>query len=355
MPESAPLVSSRPEILVDGQRETALENALMSLSARLTEGWAADLEIEFGNWGTDGDSPTGFMLFSDKLDFGKSIEVKTSEGTLFAGRIFALEARYARAVPPTLAVRADDALQDLRMTRRTRGFCQVSDADIVRTIASDHGLESDVDLSGGTAPQIAQANQTDLAFLRSRVRAAGADLWLEGRKLCAKRMVGRTDCGLELARGANLFDFQVCADLAHQRTSLVVGGWDVEAKQAIAESIDKSCLGDLVESGGRSGPEILAGLQNRVETIVHRGQWDSTLANDEGKGLFGQMANRFVQGRGRTVADPRLCPGRKVRLSGLGPWFSGLYGIREAHHRFDAAQGLWTDLEVERAWIGGSL
>jgi len=32
--------------------------------------------------------------------------------------------------------------------------------------------------------------------------------------------------------------------------------------------------------------------------------------------------------------------------------FSGAYGVVDACHRFDLAQGLWTEFVVERPWIG---
>src|SRR5690606_31118178 len=94
-------------------------------------------------------------------------------GTIFEGRITALEGRFAGSRPPELLVMAEDRLQDLRMTRRTRTFEQVSDADVIRQVAQAHGLQADVSVSGPTHRVVAQVNQSDLALARERARAAG--------------------------------------------------------------------------------------------------------------------------------------------------------------------------------------
>lgn len=349
------IVSARPQVHVDGNRQEALEAALLSLSARLTEGEAADLQAEFANWGTTRGGSTGFTLFGgDVLDFGKRIEIRSGSGVLFSGRILGFEGKWPEMGPPTLVVRADDGFQDLRMVRRTRSFDRQSESDILRRIASDHGLTADLDLPDArTLPVVVQSNQSDLAFARERARMADADLWLEDGKMKVRSRRSRSDCGFGLAQGSNLLSFQVAADLAHQRTSLVVAGWDVSRKAAVSQSADSSVLGTMVDPSGKSGPQVLqSALGDRVETVVHRGPWDDQDATAQGKAFFSTLARSFLRGRGRAVADSRLLPGRTVKVDGVGPWFSGDYGISEVQHRFDMDRGLWSEVELERAWIG---
>jgi len=66
------------------------------------------------------------------------------------------------------------------MTRRTRSFADASDADVMRTVAQDHSLTPDIDVSGPTHKVLTQVNQSDLAFLRERARAVDAEVWVEG-------------------------------------------------------------------------------------------------------------------------------------------------------------------------------
>ena len=59
-----------------------------------------------------------------------------------------------------------------------------------------------------------------------------------------------------------------------------------------------------------------------------------------------------MRGQGETDTDVRLRAGQSVQLDGLGPLFSGAYGLSEVMHRFDLAHGLRTEFTAERAWLG---
>ncbi|MBC5783430.1 phage late control D family protein [Ramlibacter sp. USB13] len=348
----AAIASARPAFTVGGEDRPKLDSGLLRLACGETEAGLAHCEAEFGNWG-DAQGGTGFLWFDRAtLDFGKDFVVKIGGTTVFDGRIMALEARFPPQAPPTIVVRAEDRLQDLRMTRRTRVFDQVSDADLVQQLANDHGLTPQVDLAGGTHKVLAQVNQSDLALLRSRVFANDGELWLEGKTLHAAKRASRTDAQLELVHGARLRKMEVCADLAHQRTAVRCTGWDVSSKQAVSESAGSSAIASEA-SGGTSGPQLLQqALGEREDVFAHAVPFDSGAARDWAEAHLRACARRFVRGRGMADADARIRVGRRITLQGLGPLFSGAYGVVEACHRFDLAQGLWTEFVVERPWIG---
>src|SRR5262249_19011960 len=145
-------------------------------------------EASFRNWGPAGGSTADYVYFDRKiLDFGKTISVEFgppgANGPVFAGRISGIEANYAAATAPEILVLAEDRLQDLRMERRTRSFDNVTDADVVRQIASQHGLTAQVDADGPTHRVLVQLNQSDLAFLRERLAAIDAELWIDDKTM----------------------------------------------------------------------------------------------------------------------------------------------------------------------------
>src|SRR5262245_28047270 len=346
------LASARPAFAVAGRDEPKLDAGLLRLTCGETEAGLSHCEAEFSNWG-DHDGATGFTWFDRRtLEFGSDFVVRIGDVTVFDGRIMALDARFPALAPPTLVVQAEDRLQDLRMTRRTRCFERESDADIVRRIASDHGLSADVGLSGPAQAVLAQINQSDLAFLRARALAADADLWLDGKTLHAAARASRTDAQLELVHGARLRSFEVSADLAHQRTAVVCAGWDVAAKAAIAaEATDSAIQGEA--SSGTSGPALLREkLGERRDTVAHAVPFDDGAARQCAEAHLRAAARRFVRGRGVSDADARVRVGRRITLSGLGPPFSGRDDVVGVCHRFDAARGLLPEFVVERAWIG---
>jgi len=90
----------------------------------------------------------------------------------------------------------------------------------------------------------------------------------------------------------------------------------------------------------------------RKDTVAHCLPLESGAAQAYAESHLRALARRFLRGRGVADADTRLHVGRTVKLSGLGPLFSGAYAVVETSHRFDIAVGLRTEFIVERAWIG---
>jgi len=347
------ITSARPKLEVDGQARPELDSGLLRLQVSDTADGLATCEAEFGNWGANAQGQLGFLWFQrDVLEFGKRFVVKLGDDTLFEGKVTAIEARFPALTPPTLVVRVDDPLQDLRMNRRTRCFERVSDADVLNQIANDHGLQTDINLSGPTWPLLVQANESDLAFLRRRMLVADADLVVADGKLTAQPRPSRPRPAMTLVHGGTLRRFHVAADLAHQRTSLHCTGWDVANKQAVSEEATASSLGNEA-SAGDSGPQILQQTFGaRHDTVSHRVPPDAASARTEAESHLRALARRFVRGHGETDTDVRLRAGSSVQLDGLGPLFSGAYGLSEVLHRFDETHGLRTEFTAERAWLG---
>jgi phage protein D len=347
------VVSARPGFTVGGQDNPDLAAGLLSLLIVETVSGLYRCEALFGNWGSSGGG-TGYRYFDRlTLDFGKTFQVKLGTSLLFDGRITAIEGRYPEGAPPQINVLAEDRLQDLRMTRRTRTFIDLDDSGVFSQVASDHGLQSQASLQGPKHKVLAQVNQSDLAFLRDRARALGAEVWIEGSTLHAAPRGNRASGQpVELALGARLREFSVAADLAGQRDSVTVGGWDVAAKAAQTAQADDSLISGELE-GGDSGASILStALGSRKEALVHGVPLSSAEAQAQAEAAFRLIARRFVVGRGRAQTDERLRVGAFLDLKGLGPLFSGKYYLSEVRHMFDGAAGLRSEFSAERPSLG---
>lgn len=352
MNRDAALSSARPAFEVGGQAQPDLAAQLLALDIRDEATGLARCEVTFGNWGLS-DGAVGFRYFDrELLDFGKAFAVKLGDDTLFEGRILGLHAGFGEGTPPTLRVLADDRLQDLRMTRRTRSFADKSDADVARQIASDHGLTPQIDTSGPTHRHLAQVNQSDLAFLHERARAIDAELWVQGGTLHFQSRRARDAGRLTLAWGAQLRRFDVTADLAWQRTEVAASGWDVGAKQGVRAVAGASALGAELGSD-ESGIAILQqSLGERKETLAHAAAASEAEARALAEAALRLAARRFVRGQGTAEPQATLRVGTAMQLDGLGPMFSGRYVATAVHHRFDPHHGLRTDFEAERPGIG---
>jgi phage protein D len=345
--------SSRPEIFIDGQPKSQLDGGLLRMQIVENTSGLFRCEAGFSNLG-EKDGGSNFLYFDRRLlDFGKAIQIKLNDDVMFDGKITALEACFPEGKSPEVTVLAEDRFQDLRMTRRTRSFADVTDSDVLNQIAGDHGLRADLSLSGPNYKLLAQINQSDLAFLRERARSIDAELWMEGSTLKAKSRTGRsTGSAIELNYGNQLREFTVIADTAGQRTSVTVGGWDVGAKSELKFEATESAISSEL-NGDSSGVSVLqSAFGQRKESMVHTVPLSSQETQAEAEAYFKMNARRFVVGRGVAETTGKLRVGAYVDLKELGPLFNGKYYLAEVKHVFDLAKGMRTEFVAERPGIG---
>jgi phage protein D len=357
LPTSA-LYTARPVLELDGSESAELtERALSLLVTETTEGMTR-CEVVTGNWA--GGNGAGGYLFNERgiVDFGSEIAIRLGDGdrsgTVFRGRVTAIEAHYPQARAPEIVFLAEDRLQDLRMTRRTRSFDDASDEDVIRTVVSAHGLTPSIDIVGPTHRHVAQTNQSDLAFIRDRARTVDADLWIEGDVVHVVGRSQRTGAELTLTYNSDLHEVSILADLAGQRSSFVVAGWDAAAKEAIVATADAAAIQPEL-GGDTSGIELLEqAFAVRTDTIVHTAPATTEEAQAQADMALRTSARRFVVATGRSEGDARLRVGARVRLANLGPGFIGAYTLVEVEHSFDARLGYLTRFRAERPGLGGA-
>jgi phage protein D len=348
------IYSARPSIEIEGERQAALEQGMQRMEIVETIEGLYRCEAEFINWGAGASASSPDFLYFDRalLDYGKSFSVKLDDTVLFDGRIMALEGNFREGSPPLITILAEDRFQDLRMTRRTRSFEDVSDTDVVRKIASDHGFTAEVSADGPTYRTLAQVNQSDLAFMRERARSIDAELWMDGSKIVMKSRANRQNGTTGLKLGADLQSFVATADLATQRTSVTASGWDVAGKSALQHEADESVIsGEL--NGDESGVSILRdAIGERKDTIAHAVPLNANETKAVAESAFKKYARRFIVGRGTATIQAKVRVGILVDLLLLGPLFSGKYYVVEARHVFDSNKGLRTEFIAERPGIG---
>lgn len=352
MPEAVGLRAARPTISIDGQANNILQNGLLGLLIEETTNGLYRCEMTIGNWGNR-DGGIGYRYFDRTLlDFGKEFVIKIDADALFEGVITGIEANYPEGAAPTITVLAEDHLQNFRMTRHSRSFENKSVSDIIDEIARDYQIATDLIIDGPTYKVISQVNQSDLGFLRDITRAVDAELWIEDGTLYAHNRSERNAGDLSLRYQSTLREFTVLADLAMQRSKVMVSGWDVESKVAIDSSADdgaiRSELGDLTGGAGI----LVDALGDYTEVIAHTVPITVDEAQARADAYFRQIARRFVVGQGLADTDARMRVGSQVELTNLGALFDGKYYMTEVRHMFDGVRGIFTEFTVERPGIG---
>ncbi|MEU3774905.1 contractile injection system protein, VgrG/Pvc8 family [Streptomyces sp. NPDC032472] len=273
----------------------------------------------------------------------------TGQRYVFEGVVSGIELVLGDGEPPLVLVHAEDALMRLRMTRRMRTYHDVTDADVAREIAREHGLDADADVPGPRYDVVQQLNQSDLAFLRERARLVQAELWAGGRTLHFRPRGSRTAAVQTLVFGNQLMSVRLAADLAHQRSEVVVTGYDAERR----EPIDERAGPEVVEAetaGGRTGARLLARALGPATSLRVR---EAALTTEEaGSWARAEMlrrGRRFVTVAGTTNGSPDLVVGGRLTLRSVGAPFEGEgYHVTRIRHTFDPDHGFRTRFDAER-------
>jgi uncharacterized protein len=290
------------------------------------------------------------------VDVGRSLTVALGppdgRRSVFDGMISAYEVVLGDAEPPVVVVLAEDALMGLRMTRRSRSYTSVSDADVAAVLAREHGLQADVDVDGPTYDVLHQMNQSDLAFLRERARLVQAELWCTGRTLHFRSRPSRDGTEVALVHGGELISVRLCADLAHQRSEVAVSGYDAEKREVIDERAGPDVV-DAEVSGGRTGARAVASAFANSGTRRVR---EAALTSDEAAGWAKaemlRRGRRFVTATGTTTGTLDMTVGSRLTLQQVGAPLDGDgYYVTRVRHTFDLRRGLRTRFEAERATL----
>jgi phage protein D len=357
--QAPPIYSSRPVLTVGGNTQTLLSDRLQDMAVEETVDGLYHAEATFANFDQVNGGGIGFVYFDRTvLDFGKPFTAQMGAGiassTVFTGRITAMEGRFPHLRPPEILIKAEDRLQDLRMTRRTRTFENISDSDLFQQIASQQGLQADIDVSGPTYKVLAQVNQSDLAFLRERARAVDAEVWVDDTTLSVQSRAKRNANDMTLTYGQGLFEFSAMADLANQATGFSVTGWDVSAKQPLGYTATSSALAGEVNGDLSGSAALQQAIGQRTQQVVHALPYTSQEAQAQAEARYRRWARRFVTGSGIADGDGRIQVGTSLTLQGLGTLFNGKFYVTAVRHLFDPENGYRTWFAVERPGIGQS-
>ena len=350
--------ATAPVFKVDGDLKSDLARDVNFLRVEEATDGMKTLELNLVAEGPRSNEREEGQLYLDgqTIDFGKSIEVSIGAADtariIFTGAISAIEASYVNGVVPFVSVFAEDALMALRMTRRMKTYENMSDADIAQSIAQQHGITADTNADGPTYKVVQQWNQSDLAFLRERARLIQAEVWFSDDTLHFATRGNRTATTLPLVLGNDLLEAQIRADLAHQRTSIRVSGYDASQRDSISEEAADDVIQAEV-SGGRTGIAVLQ--QAFGERKSYRVRNDPLVAEEASAWAKAEMLRRargFVTLSGMTNGTADMVVGSRVSLDGVGTPFTGDgYYVTRVVHTYDLVDGFRTHFEAERATV----
>lgn len=330
-----------PHLLLDGQAiEGPLRAQIISATITLDLNAPSSCEVVFSD-------PERRLLDDLSADFGQDLEVHASpiegraEQPVFTGHVYGLEFQADEAGCYSI-IRGYDATYRLRQCRAITSYNDTTDADLVRQLCEEAGVEVG-DIKGGDESHayIAQLNESHWDFLSRRAEATGATLHAIDGKIQFRPLPGADyapDPGdhesrdpLQLTPGRNLVYLRSRLSSAQQIEEVEVRGWDPKAKREVTArnrvetetvAIDHKPDETAGEHGARLRVAGRPGLTKTSECEAMSASYAKRLAT----------AFSFLEGK--AYGDPQLVAGCAVSLGRSGR-FDGRYTLSSARHVFD--------------------
>jgi len=296
-------ISNRPAFVIEGVTRPKLAAELLELVIEDSFIGPSGCRATFVNWGATADGTMGFTYFDRSvLDVGRPLAVDLPT-TLqmkraFDGVMRSLDAAFPSGSAPTVTCVAVPLRHRFEATSQRRTFLNLSDADVFRRVAQQHGFTVEVEVNGRTHPKLVQANLSDRDFLLRRALAVDAEISIEGTHLAVQARARRDAADVVLEYGSELLEF--------------TGVWGASSQGRLTRGLGVSA------PAGASAPPPSA-------------------------------ASPLVAGTGVTGGlDVLLRPGMRVELAGVGELLEGTYYVTRVTHRHTVAEGLRSTFAAER-------
>ena len=243
---------------------------------------------------------------------------------------------------PGAVVRGYDALFRLGQRQSTRVFANLTPADLARHLAREIGLDVSAPPASLHWARLYQHRQSDLALLQDMAGRCGLYPTVRGTTLHLVSLAG-DNSDLPLRLGENLVEAQVEMNTDASCHSVGVVSWDPQRSVAIEARANLTGLKDLVP--GQAHLEAGGGRNDRTlpDEIAVDNLQAIALAQAE---LDRRQAAQIVF-RGLTNGNPRLQPGRSIRVEGLEPALNGRYVLTEVNHSMDTRWGFISRLSTQ--------
>lgn len=250
--------------------------------------------------------------------------------TLFDGTITAVEHHFDGTGGRQLRLRAYDDLHRLRQRQPLRVHRQVRFSELAGELTADAGIAVAAHADGPLWQQLVQFGLSDLAFLADAAARSALCFQLDAGTLHVFSFAGHGET-VTLTRGDGLVQVEVETNATGLGDGATTLAWDpalAESRSGRAADARRADAGHAPDPGG-ADPRTLTGRAVQTDDQA------AALAQYE---LDRRTATARVA-RGLCRGDPRLVPGTRIDLQGVGQLLGGTYVLSETSHTIDREQG----------------
>lgn len=275
---------------------------------------------------------------------------KEEKGYVLEGEITAIEAEFNEKSQAPIIIRGYDVSHRLHRGRYNRSFQNITDSDIVNQVIGEVGISPGTITSTSIVHEyVFQENQTNMEFLRERAARVGFELYVQDGKLNFREP--KQDEELALKWLKDIHSFRVRVTSSEQVSSVEVRGWDYTQKRPIVSTATKEKVITKTDNGTGSDTSTKFSTNPKM-IVVDQPVFSAKEAEKIAQSLCDELGGEFVNADAKGEGNPKIRPGRVIKLTEMGT-YSGGYYVTESRHLFHERKYI-TEFSV-RGLRGGDL
>ena len=294
-----------------------------------------------------------YLMDADLLKLGTEVEIKfraqgeTGALSLFKGDVTNLEPEFTgNGMATNFVVRCHDAIFKLHRGRTSAVFQNVSDSDIVNSVANDSGLQSSIDSTSVVYPNVYRPNLSDFEFIQALARRNGYLFRLSDGTFKFQKPSSFGGSTQTLKYGESLLSFMPRFAIASQIDEVNVRGWNLQNKEAVVGRATKAEFA-AAKTQLRAGPVEAKSLWSQKALNITQTPETQSSADALAQAVIERTSGGDMTAEGTALGNPKIVPGVKLKIESVGTRLTGEYYVTRTRHRIDLADGYRTDF-----WCG---
>lgn len=272
---------------------------------------------------------------------GNEFKVTIDQQTVFSGQVTACNFEYSASRQQIVRIRGYDQLHQLRKRKSINAHSEFRISHLLKTLASELGVNVEVVRDGPEYEQAVQYGQSDLAFLQELACQNGLYFVLREEIIYLINLQGfGNDVPLKL--GETLLHVNAELNTDSICRSVEASGWDPRIVSNLTSSVNETSSPQ--HNSIRINPEKLG--SNGVHYIVDTPVQNEQQLNAWAQAKMDDYSAREVSISGIAEGNPELQPGAPLDIDGLASWFNGKYVLTEATHIINSQQGYITEIST---------
>jgi len=297
---------------------------------------------------------SSFKIQNSKLfEVGKNIIIKLGYSRKFTkmieGEVVQMDFTYETSSPIVFSIIGFDKMFRLSRTKHSRSFLKMKDSEIASKIASEMGLQTQIDSTSQRFEYLFQNNQSNLNFLKQRARRINYEIEVEDNTLVfQKARHEKRKKTVTLRWENNLISFRPKIDATKIVDEVQVKGWNYKTKE-------------LIKGVARTGDEVQS-IRGKLGSSSVKGKFKNTsfknyqtnipiASQEEADNFANSKLNKlnmgYLTGYGIAIGEVKIRAGHLIEIEGVGKMLEGEYYITACEHSF-STRGYKVFFDVQR-------